>query len=294
MLASSQLIRKLRTLFCVILPLRYYEDIRSIFFLVLLSILFFVQWTGMLQHWTLFLMSCVFAFIACVIKHNHIHKGVFTNRYWNRALEYFLGFCTGQSTTSIIPVHNERHHAQNHSDQDFVRSTVVNFNINWMNLAVFFFVVVRLVHLNKSTDISIWRRKKPRLYLRIQRERLIVLAFGGTLLFLDWKATLIYLCVPWIFAQWCIVSINLLQHQDCDHHSEYNHSRNITGSLSNWLFLNSGFHAAHHLRPTMHWSRLPRFHQDFVEPHMRPELNHRSLLLCVGKQLFFRSKVMKS
>jgi fatty acid desaturase len=54
----------------------------------------------------------------------------------------------------------------------------------------------------------------------------------------------------------------------------------------NWLFLNNGFHTAHHLRPAMHWSRLGEFHREHVEPNMRSELNHRSLLVSIWKQFF--------
>jgi fatty acid desaturase len=273
-------------LFFTIAPLRYPADWRSVLFLLLLGGLFFVQWTGWLRHWSLFVSTCVLAFIACVIKHNHIHCRTFASRPWNRAFEYYLGFCTGQSTAAIIPVHNERHHAQNHTGQDFVRSTLVNSRRKWLNLIVFPFVVVRLVYRNKSSDILRWRTEKPELYRQVQRERAVVLGFIAMMMLLNWRATLIYFGVPWLFAQWGIVTINLLQHQDCDHDSDYDHSRNITGRFINWLFLNNGFHTAHHLRPAMHWSRLPKFHSEQVAPNMRSELNHRSLAVCIWKQFF--------
>jgi fatty acid desaturase len=272
--------------FLRLMPLRYSADWRTVFFLALLSILFFGQWTGWLRHWSLWLATCVLAFIACVIKHNHIHCRTFARHRWNRAFEYFLGFCTGQSTAAIIPVHNERHHAQSHTDQDFVRSSLVNFHRNWLNLLVFPFVVVRLVYQNKGADRRRWRAERPGLYRRLQTERIAVWGFMAMLLVLNWRATLVYFGLPWLFAQWGIVTINLLQHQGCDHHSEYDHSRNITGRFTNWLFLNNGFHTAHHLRPALHWSCLPEFHRRQVKPHMRPELNHRSLLAGIGKQFF--------
>jgi fatty acid desaturase len=254
--------------------------------LVVLGSLFSVQWTGLLRHWSLLLLTCILAFIACIIKHNHIHCRTFSSRHWNRAFEYFLGFCTGQSTAAIIPVHNERHHAQNHTEQDFVRSTLVKSRRNWLNLVVFPFAVIRLVHKNKPADFLRWRREKPVLYRRVRRERIVVFVFTVVLLFLNWRATLLYFGLPWLFAQWGIVTINLLQHQGCEHDSAYDHSRNITGGFTNWLFLNNGFHTAHHLRPAMHWSRLPRFHAEQIEPNMRSGLNHRSLAVCIWKQFF--------
>lgn len=268
------------------MPLRYFADWRSVFFLVALAALFFVQWTGVFRHWFLLPITCVLAFVACIIKHNHIHCRTFSNRYWNRVLDHALGFCTGQSTAAIIPVHNERHHAQNHSDEDCVRSSLVNFRGNWLNLVVFPFVAIGNVYRVKSADMLRWRNEKPGLYRRARQERVIVLGFTATFLLLNWRATLLYFGVPWLFAQWGIVTINLLQHQDCDHGSAYDHSRNITGRFNNWLFLNNGFHTAHHLRPALHWSRLPEFHYRHVEPKMRAELNQRSLFISVWKQFF--------
>ena len=277
-----------------LVPLRYGADWRSVFLLTLLGILLLVQWAGWFCHWSLLLLTCVLTFVACIIKHNHIHCRTFASRPWNRGLEYFLGICTGQSTAAIIPVHNERHHAQNHTEQDLVRSSLVNFRRNWLNLIVFPFVVVWLVHRTKSADILRWRTEKPALYRRVYRERLVVLVFFIGLLLLNWRSTLIYFGVPWLFAQWGIVTINLLQHQDCDHDSAFNHSRNITGRFINWLFLNNGLHTAHHLRPAMHWSRLAEFHRLQVAPHMRPELNQRSLLVSIWKQFFQVGERQKS
>jgi len=272
----------------VVMPLRYSADWRSILSLMVLAALQFVQWTGFCRYWYLLPVSCILAFVACIIKHNHIHCRTFSNYYWNRAFEFLLGFCTGQSAAAIIPVHNERHHAQNHSDEDCVRSSIVNFRQNWLNLIAFPFVAVWKVYRVKSADMRRWRMNKPALYRRARQERLVVLAFIITLLLLNWRGTLLYLAIPWLFGQWGIVAINLLQHQDCDHGSEYDHSRNVTGRIVNWLFLNNGFHTAHHLRPALHWSRLREFHEQCVAPKMRPELNQRSLLITIWKQFFRR------
>ena len=265
---------------------RCLADLRSLVFLAVLCVLLFVQWMGVCRYWLLLPMSCVFTFIACIIKHNHIHCRTFSSRRWNRAFEFLLSFCTGQSTAAIIPVHNERHHAQNHTEEDFVRSSLVNFRSNWLNLLVFPFAVVQLVHRNKAADIARWRKQAPWLFRRVQQERIAVILFFAALLLLNWRATLIYLGIPWLFGQWGIVTINLLQHQDCDHNSTYDHSRNVTGKFINWLFLNNGFHTAHHLRPALHWSRLPKFHRENVQPYMRPELNSRSLFVSIWKQFF--------
>jgi fatty acid desaturase len=258
-------------------PLRYQADWRSLGFVAVLFALFTAQWCGWARHWALSAITAALTFVACVIKHNHIHCRTFALRRWNRGFDYALSFCTGQPISAIISIHNERHHGHYHTEQDCVRSSLVNFRWNVINLLIFPIAAIRAVHANKSADIARWRKEKRSLYRNLIGERIATVGLIGTLLMIDWRSTVLYLGIPWIFGQWCIVAINLLQHQECEHESKYNHSRNLTGAVVNWLFLNNGYHTAHHLRPGRHWSLLPKFHRLEVAPHMRPDLNEPSL-----------------
>ena len=82
------------------------------------------------------------------------------------------------------------------------------------------------------------------------------------------------------------MTINLLQHQGCDPASAHGHSRNITGRFINWIFLNNGFHTAHHERPALHWSRLAEYHRKNVAPWVGADLNERSLVAAAWRQFF--------
>lgn len=270
--------------------LRYKADWRSLFFVALLVGLFAIQYGGVVRHWVLIPITALLALIVCIIKDNHIHCPTFTSKRWNRIFESILSLSTGQSIAAIIPVHNERHHGQYHSDEDYVRSSLVNFRSNCVNLLLFPFAVVRLVHRNKHRDFERWKSKHPGMLRKLRQEQLLVAGAILLLLLWDWKSTLLYLGIPWVFAHWAIVAVNLLQHQDCEHGSEFDHSRNVTGAPINWFFLNNGFHTAHHIRPGLHWSLLPDYHRRFVEPRMNAGLNDTSLVLSVWKRLFRREK----
>ena len=267
-------------------PLRHPEDWRSLVFLGLLAALILVHWLDLYRNPLLLIPTCVLAFLACVIKHNHVHRSVFTSRIWNHVFNYTLAFATGQSTVSVIPVHNDRHHRQNQTEEDCVRSTLVRHKWNWINLLLFPFTAIGQVRKRKGGDFARMASRHPGLARQWQRERLAVLCLALLLLAADTRATLLYCVLPWIFGQWGIVTINLLQHQGCDHDSLYNHSRNITGKWINWLFLNNGFHTAHHMRPGLHWSRLPEWHNRHVAAHIDPELGHPSLALSIWRQFF--------
>jgi beta-carotene hydroxylase len=59
----------------------------------------------------------------------------------------------------------------------------------------------------------------------------------------------------------------------------------MTGKLANFFLLNSGYHTAHHIRPAMHWSKLPNFHDQEIAPRMNPILNHRTLTSLIAERL---------
>src|SRR5687768_5889251 len=135
--------------------------------------------------------------------------------------------------------------------------------------------------------------KEPLLYKRLRFQRLVIAVILGSLMVLDWRSSILYLGIPWLFSQWCIVTINLFQHQDCEEDSVFNHSRNITSRFSNWFLLNNGFHTAHHLKPNLHWSLLPEFHRQYVEPKMRSDLNERFLVVAAWRRYFSSTQPRK-
>lgn len=250
-----------------------------------LTALFVVPWTGMFRCPLLLPLTALFAFVACIIKHNHIHCRTFTTPGWNALFNLWISVATGQPATGIITVHNERHHGHMNSVDDFVRTSLVRSRSNVVNFLLFASRSVAAMYREKPSDLKLWRRRAPRLHRQALMERTLVYGVAIVLLVADWRATLLYVGMPWLFGQWALVTLNLLQHQDCDHGSEYDHSRNLTGRLNNWFFLNNGFHTAHHLRPGLHWSQLREMHERLIAPRMAPDLNERSLCIALWRRL---------
>jgi len=265
-------------------PLRYPADLRTLMFLCILNFLFAVQWLNVARGWYLLLPTYILAVVALVIKHNHVHSPTFRAHNWNSGFEIWLSLLTAHPTSGIITSHNVLHHGKNNSEADFVRCSLVRYHNNLANLVAFFFASVTQMYRNKPTDLKEWRSSRPALYRQAIAERVLTYSFLGLLVLLDWRSTLKYCAGPWLFAQWVLVTINLLQHQDCDFHSEFDHSRNLTGRIVNWLLLNNGYHTAHHMFPPAHWSVLPLIHERVVAPRLDPSLNEPSLWLCVWRR----------
>ena len=264
--------------------LRYHADWRTLEFLISFNILLAVQWFGIDRSSFLLLPTYVLAVVALVVKHNQIHSPTFRSQRWNRAFDLYLSVLTAHPTSGVITSHNVLHHQHNNTSIDFVRCSLVRSHSNFLNLLSFFFVSVRTMYLNKPNDLKDWRKMQPRLYQQAIVERFATYGFLLLLVVLDWHSTLKYCAGPWLFAQWVLVSINLLQHQDCDFDSEFNHSRNLTGRFLNWLLLNNGYHTAHHMFPAAHWSKLEEIHRRVVVPHTDRSLEEKSLWLCLWRR----------
>jgi fatty acid desaturase len=78
---------------------------------------------------------------------------------------------------------------------------------------------------------------------------------------LDWRQTLIVFVGPMILALANVARLGYHQHAGLDADDHLEASRNIESRLYNLVTFNSGYHAAHHLKPGLHWSRLPELHR---------------------------------
>ena len=128
-------------------------------------------------------------------------------------------------------------------------------------------------------------------YQKSLKEWVVVGVSQVLLLALDWRKFLLYVWAPHFFAQWGIVSMNMLQHDGCDPEVDqdssvevknYNGARNFVGPVINYLTFNNGYHTIHHMQPTLHWSRLAAEHERLVKPHVHPALDQQ----CMARYTF--------
>jgi beta-carotene hydroxylase len=252
--------------------LRHPGDVRAFVFLATQTILMAVLWAGWSRHWAIWYAVAWLAVSAANVKHNHMHRRTFRAAWANLLLDHSLGLLTGTTATSIITEHNLRHHQHSNTEDDFVRASLVGFRSQWLNVVCFFPRAWFELYFRKPLDFPKWWRMNRTLFWRGLAEQATLWATFTTLIIFDWQATLLFVVLPWIHGQWWLVTFNLLQHQNLEQDDPWQNSRNLTDPVSNFLFFNVGFHTAHHLRPTLHWSELPRFHAEHVTPRIDPRL----------------------
>jgi fatty acid desaturase len=257
--------------------LHYGCDVRSVLVILLAVTAYTVQWAGILRHPAIYVASFFLAFFACVINHNHQHHPTFVPGWLNSMFSMLISLAMGVPATGIVPMHNFNHHVHNNHAEDCVRASIMSFQWNFLNLLFFPFVVVAGYARIKSREIQAWREERPRLYRQVIRERCVL--YPVLLALLCWAPleTLIYFMLPYLYGQWGILAINHLQHDGCDPDSEWNHSRNFVGRWLNWWVFNNGYHTAHHLHPGLHWSLVPKAHEE-IRDRIDAALERQSLL----------------
>jgi len=193
-------------------------------------------------------------FIASIVNHNHMHCRTFRRDQHNRWYNLALSIARGHSATGIVVPHQFNHHRESGARGDWIRPTLAGTGLGWLRLLRY------VPRASLTMMIERGRTGAPVLPPRRQRgqdtERLFLAVVIGIALVHDWKVFLLFNAGPWLLGLCLLVGVNLLQHDACDP----GESRNFTGRMGNWLFFNNGYHTAHHLRPSAHWSALPALH----------------------------------
>lgn len=196
--------------------------------------------------------------VACV--HNHHHKPVFTADWLNRLYEMVLFLETGMPPYLLTLHHNLGHHHHYLTPQS---DTLCWRRRDGEERGFGEYMLVNFLDIYPHT-IALGRRYPSVLgkFRRFLGPSLLLLAL---LFALDPLRALLLFIVPMTVNVLNTVRIGYQHHAGLDTGDHLTASRNEGGRLYNLLTFNSGYHTAHHLKPGLHWSELPQFHQEISD-----------------------------
>ena len=263
--------------------LRFKADRRTLFVVTLYFVVAVTPWLlwPNLNNWQIVLFviaNCYLSFTCAIIVHNTIHAPIFKKKAMNKFFQIVLSFTYGHSTSAYVPGHNFSHHKYTQTNKDAIRTSKARFRINLFNQLFFFFIMSGDILKGEIRFAQKMRTERPEWFRQYLLELVLVIGTKIALLIVNWKCALLFIVIPHQYAAWGIVSTNYFQHDGADHDHPYNHSRNFTGKGLNWILFNNGFHGAHHMKPNLHWSLLPAYHEEHVRPFIHPALDRTSLL----------------
>lgn len=261
------------------MSLRYAADRRSLAFIGSYFALVAAAYStsmGFAGNALLVMTLCLVSFLCAVITHNTVHAPMFRSRVANRVVQVLLTLTYGHPVSAYVPGHNLSHHRYTQTQRDLMRTSKVAFKWNWLNQLLFAWKVGPPIFAANLRFASRMKSRRKRWYRQLVLETCVLLAFVVLAFVLDWKKAFLFVVLPHQYAAWGIMGINYVQHDGCDADSPYNHSRNFTGRLVNWLTFNNGFHGIHHMKPSLHWSLLREAHARELAPHVHPALDQPS------------------
>tara|TARA_B100001758_G_scaffold110710_1_gene94910 strand:- start:228 stop:1226 length:999 start_codon:yes stop_codon:yes gene_type:complete len=262
-------------------------DTRCVAWVALYFALTFVAWR--LDLAVLTPVLCYFSFAGACITHNSMHLRTFVCDHTEALWRHALSLTYGHPASTFVPGHNLSHHRHTQSSKDPMRTTKVRYRWNWVNLLMFQPRVAWDVFRMDMRYMALKKHCGEPYFWTCAQEWLVVGLAQMALACLCVRKFVLYVYAPHLFAQWAIVSINLMQHDGCDK-TGINNSRNFTGSWVNWLTFNNGFHSIHHQNPTLHWSKLPSAHACHVKGAIHPNLEQSCMLSYMYKAFVWPGK----
>ena len=245
--------------------LRHKSEIKSLVYMAVITGLLVAAWSLPFFNPYLFAAMMIMAVPVGVIAHNHNHVRFFDSKFLNVMTDYWITIFYGFPAFAWIPTHNKNHHRYNNREEDHTRTWRYSEKNNLATLLSYpaissYFQQGAILEYLKL----MWDRRPQRFWFYVSQYVIITLYVGGAL-WLNWQKALVYIIAPQQFALFSILAINYLQHIHSDEESEWDHSRNFTGSWLNAFLFNNGYHTVHHESPGTHWSELPEKHEEIAD-----------------------------
>ncbi|MCC6876901.1 MAG: fatty acid desaturase [Sandaracinaceae bacterium] len=237
-----------------------------------------------------FVAMCLSCFVMATIVHNTLHVPVFRSRALNKLYQVVLTVGQGHPVSAFVPGHNFSHHLHTATARDIMRPTQLTFRWNLLNQLLFFFRVVPEIMSSERRWAAKMRRENPAWFRQYLIENAALYTMRISLLLYDFWAGVIFIAIPHFYGHWGVVGANVYQHDGCVVGHEHDHSRSFTGWLLNFVLFNNGYHAAHHMKPGLHWSQLPDYHAKHVAPHAHPALIQRSIIAYLWRACIYPGK----
>lgn len=242
---------------------RYQEDrwptaLIVALFLLDFAVYFYAEQLWILLTWMLFVAT--FKVAICSWNHHHQHLPTFHNLLLNRALEFVYALHTGITTNAWVLHHVLGHHL-NYLDQKKDESRWMRSDGTKMG-EVEYTLSVAATGYPRAFQVGKNYPKHQRHFLGMG---LFVLLFVCGLTYFRWFPALTVFLIPMLFGYIVTCWHTYCHHAGLDTDDHFKASHNIMHRWYNILTGNLGYHTAHHVKPGLHWSKLPDFHATIAD-----------------------------
>ena len=198
------------------------------------------------------------------ISHNFIHNPYFENDQLNRLFSLILSLTLGFSQAMYNFVHM-RHHSGNMDRPDSTGKTLDYLSIykhghDGHPENVWSYTFLSYFRDDPSEILRAMALRRPEEARQSKIELAAVILFYAILAILDWR--FIVCMLPFNYLGQCLSSLNgYYEHFGGDPDKPIAWGVSTYDKLYNWTWMNNGYHAEHHYRPKLHWTKMPELHR---------------------------------
>ncbi|MFZ4715350.1 MAG: fatty acid desaturase family protein [Bacteriovoracaceae bacterium] len=221
---------------------------------------YFVLDTWSIVAW--FVASTWFKANICAWNHHHQHCVTFRSVFLNRLLEIVFGFHTGITTKGWLLHHVLGHH-QNYLDQTKDESRWMNEDGTTKSEA-WYTIEVAGTSFYRIIKVGLNHPRHLRDFLLMFGLQMSLL---GVMFWHNWFNALFVFFLPMVIGLTLTAWATYDHHSNLDTKNEYEGSRNTLDPFYNMMTGNLGYHTAHHVKHSLHWSKVPALHAS-IEKHI--------------------------
>ena len=199
-----------------------------------------------------------------IMQHFAFHRKFLKSKYkkFNFVISWIIGPIFGQTPHTYYAHHIGMHHPENNLQED-ISSTLPYKRDSFRDFLRYLFGFY-FTDLYKLSDY-LKNRRRFKLRRRMFIGEYTYFLVSGVTLYLNWQAGLVVFILPFFMARFFMAAGNWGQHAFVDLDSpenNYRNSVNFVNAYYNKRCFNDGYHSAHHIKATMHWSEMP---QEFMK-----------------------------
>ncbi len=207
------------------------------------------------------------------ISHNFLHNPFFVSSAFNTAFSYLISVTVGFSQAMYNFIHM-RHHSGNMDRPDVAGNTIDYLSIYKYGRGgkpenVWRYTFLSFFRIDPKEVIARMAEKRKDEAKLARREMIAFVLFFLLLGLLNWR--FIVFLLPFWYLGHSLSSLNGYYE-----HFGGNPDKPIAWGVStyeqiyNLTWLNNGYHAEHHFRPKLHWTKMKAFHKE-IEQRQREE-----------------------
>lgn len=227
-----------------------------------------IQLSAVVWHWPWYSIPLILLLIRHVslTEHNHAHLGIFASNTLNEVFGWLCFLSNGIPLEFYRVHHVKNHHRYNQLFNDLEKDWSSTFGFRGCHfpdqpVSKAYYVLTFPVITTASCLIHLLRSPGSKSLKRFTASLAVIVFISIGLCLVNWTGFIMFLFVPWTVVIFAHGFNNYNQHIGCSLDDPYNSANESLSVFGKAIWLNIGYHIEHHMKPSLHWSKLPNLHR---------------------------------